>query len=59
MLRKLRTFARHIDQFNKEAIAERLLNQVIVVDENQPEPALQHMDELEVCDFACFGCSHF
>jgi len=48
MLRKLRTFARHIDQFNKEAIAERLLNQVIVVDENQPEPALQHMDELEV-----------
>jgi len=49
MIRKLRSFERHINQFNKEAVAEGLSDQVIMIDENQPEPQLlQHMDELEV-----------
>jgi len=49
MLRKLNTFAKHIDQFNREAIAENLLSSVITVDEHQPEPQfVQHMDELEL-----------
>lgn len=49
MIRKLRSFEKQINQFNKEALAEGLVNQVINIDEHQPEPQfLQHMDELEV-----------